>query len=71
MANGLGVKILSYDDLRRTAASFLDAYHPVRSLPIPIEEIIDLRFKLDIIPTPGLLEHFDIDAQITSDLTTI
>jgi Zn-dependent peptidase ImmA (M78 family) len=49
----------------------LARYHPGGDIPIPIEEIIDLHFRIDIVPTPGLHEGFGIDAFITSDQSTI
>jgi hypothetical protein len=67
----ISVPYLSYDQLRQVAAQFLQKYHPKGIIPIPIEEIIDLQFEIDIIPTPGLHKGFDIDAFITSDLSSI
>ena len=64
-------EFLSYDDLRPIAERFLAQHHPAGTIPVPIEEIIDLRFKMDIVPLPGLRDSFDIDAFISRDLTTI
>lgn len=71
MALNVFVPVLSYDQLRDEAARFLRTYHPSGSVPIPIEEIVDLQLKIDIIPTPGLLDNFDVDAFITSDMESI
>jgi hypothetical protein len=38
--------ILSYDDLRRRAEEFLEEFHGERSLPVPIEEIVEFDFEL-------------------------
>ncbi len=38
---------------------------------MPIERIIEFDFELDIVPVPGLMQKFDVDAFITSDLTEI
>jgi hypothetical protein len=65
------VRRYSYRELVRVADSFLDEHHPDRSLPVPIEEIIELRFGLDIVPVPGLLTDLDVDAFLTSDLKEI
>lgn len=62
---------LPYDRLREIAESFLADYHPQRSMPLPIEEIIDLQFKIDIVPIPGIRGVLEIDAWISNDLTTI
>jgi len=65
------VKYWRYDDLRNVAQAFLERAHPGGEIPVPIEEIIELRYKLDIVPTPGLKPAFDIDGFISSDLSTI
>ncbi|MFH1748436.1 MAG: ImmA/IrrE family metallo-endopeptidase [Planctomycetota bacterium] len=67
----LPVAHLSYNDLRCTAERFLGKFHPDRSIPIPIEDILDLDYGIDIIPTPGLHQAFDMDAFILSDFSTI
>ena len=71
MPSPVKVEWLSEEKLRSQADSFLNRYHPSRSIPIPIEEIIDLGLKLDIVPTPGLKQGFEVDAFISRDMTTI
>ena len=61
----------SYDVLRERAETFLDKYHSQRTIPIPIEEIVEFQFEMDIVPEPGLHSHFDIDSYITADLQEI
>ncbi|MCG2713558.1 MAG: ImmA/IrrE family metallo-endopeptidase [Candidatus Omnitrophica bacterium] len=58
------------------AESFLSTYHPSLFIPIPIEDIIELQMKMDIISIPGLKDSFEkmgleIDAFISSDLKSI
>ncbi len=67
----MDVPYLHDDELRSRAESFLDRHHHERSLPIPIEEIIELQLKWDIIPIPDLLVTYDVDAWITRDMTAI
>ncbi|HXG60638.1 MAG TPA: ImmA/IrrE family metallo-endopeptidase [Planctomycetota bacterium] len=67
----LPVPVLSYNAIAREANNFLRQHHPSGSIPIPIEEIIDLKLKLDIFPMPGLLKSIDIDGFTTSDLKCI
>ncbi len=43
----LPVAYLSYDDLRRVADDALAKLHPEGSIPVPIEEILDLRYEID------------------------
>jgi hypothetical protein len=62
---------LSYEDLRRRAGDFLRTHHPAGTIPVPIEEIVEFRYRIDIIPVPGLQEAFEVDGFISSDLKTI
>lgn len=71
MANDLKVHYLSYDDLRSRAASFRHQYHTSGSMPVPIEQIVELTCELDIVPVPGLQHSFGVDAFIKTDMTTI
>lgn len=61
----------SKDALRSRAEQFLSEHHQSGSIPVPIEWIIDNDFNIDIVPMPGLHQHFDTDGYITSDLTEI
>ena len=58
-------------DLRARADAFLSKYHPARTIPVPIERIVEYRFGIDIVPMPGLQRNFDTAAYITSDLNEI
>lgn len=67
---------LTSEQINDVAEEFLNKYHPIKSIPIPIEEIIDLNLQIDIIPVPGLKDSFievglDIDAFITRDFKSI
>ena len=61
----------SYADLRRVAAEFLARYHPVSSIPVPIEEIVEFQFGLDIIPIEGMLRALEIYAFVSRDMRSI
>ena len=68
--------ILSYDDLRKKAAEFLERYHPSGEIPVPIELIAERDFGIDIVPVPGLQgvlrsNDFGVVGFITSDLKEI
>lgn len=62
---------LSYSKIGEIAHQFLTKYHPTLSLPIPIEEIAESKLKLIITQEMNLKKEYDIDAFLTSDLTTI
>lgn len=63
------------EQINSEAESFLNTYCPSHVIPIPIEEIVDLKLGIDIIPIPGLKDAFEkvglIDAFISSDFTSI
>jgi len=44
---GFEPPILSYADVRQYAEDFLDEYQSKRSIPTPIEEIIEFDFEMD------------------------
>lgn len=62
---------LRYGRLRDQAETFLRQYHANRSIPVPIDTIVERDFQIDIVPIPGLQEAFDTVAFITRDLTEI
>jgi hypothetical protein len=62
---------LSYNDLRRIAEEFLAEFHEERTIPVPIEEIVEFDFELEVIPMDGILDELEVDAFLTSDLTRI
>jgi hypothetical protein len=43
---------------------FLREFHPEGSIPVPIEEIAEIKCGLDIIPLPGLRDLLEIDGFI-------
>jgi hypothetical protein len=69
--NDIQAPVLSYEEIRRRADDFLATYHPSRKPPVPIEEIIEFRLRINIVPVAGLRRAFDIDAFTSSDCTEI
>ena len=67
---GFKAPFLQYDDLRVRAEDFLSQYHLQRTIPVPIEAIIELQFGMDIVPMPGL-GHFDVVAYVSQDMNEI
>lgn len=74
---GMKVPVLSYDRLGKLAEAFIEKHHPSREIPIPIEDIIELKLQIDIVPIPGLTkvlsddEDDGIEAFVNSALTQI
>lgn len=62
---------LPYDRLRPLADEFLGDYNVARKIPVPIEGIVEFGFGIEVIPVPGLMRLHEIDASISSDLSTI
>lgn len=59
----LGVQYLSYNEIAKKAERFLTD-NSVKSIPVPIEEIIDLKYGIDIIPIPDLSKQCGVDGFI-------
>jgi hypothetical protein len=71
MPDPIGAPRYSYEQLRRRADDFLRTHNPRGTIPVPIEEIIEFNFGIDIVPMPGLHTAFEVDGFISSDLRTI
>lgn len=71
MVSEIKVPFINHEKVKNIAEDFLKKYHSKDTYPTPIEEIIDLKLKLDIIPVPGLHKLIEMDGFITSDLTNI
>jgi Zn-dependent peptidase ImmA (M78 family) len=67
----LDVPFYSYDSLRQTSIEFLRKHNSDNALPVPVEEIAEIKLGIDIIPVAGLQSAFDIDGFISSDLSCI
>lgn len=67
----LPIKRYSYEDIRGEALSFLRERHPDGSVPVPIDDIIEFKFGINIIPLHGFLEVHEVDAFLSKDRTSI
>jgi len=54
----LEIPYFSYTDIGKRAQNFLTEYHPSFEIPIPIEEIVDVKLGLDIVPINNLYKDF-------------
>jgi hypothetical protein len=59
------VPFKDYEEIRGIADDFLEKYHPSCEIPVPIEEIVEFRLELDIIPIPGLQDVMETDGLTT------
>jgi hypothetical protein len=62
---------ISYADTEEAANRFLAQYNPAGTIPIPIEEIVELHLGISIVPRLGLLREEGIDAFLSHDFTTL
>ncbi len=67
----LDVDYLQYDYIEKQAKRFLTNHSLENKLPIPIEEIIDLKLGVNIVPLPGIQKVFEVEGFTSSDLSTI
>jgi hypothetical protein len=67
----ISIPYLSDHSLRHTAEQFLATHDPSRQIPVPIEEIVEFRLGIDIIPIPGIHRAYDIDSMLSSDMRQI
>jgi len=65
------VPIHSYEDLRKRADDFLRTYNPTGTIPVPIEEIVEFEFDINIVPVLGLQRQLEVEGFTSSDLKNI
>lgn len=62
---------ITFRDVATAADKFLRTYHPSNILPIPIEEIVEIKMGVALYAIPGIKPLLGIDAFINSDFTQI
>ncbi len=67
----LDIPFLAYQDVAKRAQYLLEQYHPSLELPIPIEEIVELKIGLDIFPFPRLYKDHKLSGFLSRDRSTI
>lgn len=65
------VKFLSYDQLKDAAKSVLSGSKYKDKIPVDIEKIVEIEFKIEIVPIFNLEKSFQMPAFISKDLKTI
>ena len=55
------------DEIEKTTLAVLSEHHAGGSYPIPIEEIVELRLNLEIVPVKNLMQNHSIDGFLSSD----
>lgn len=67
----LDIPYLTYSDIGQRAQTFLAQYHPSLELPVPIEEIVDVKMGINIFPFPRLYKDHGLNGFLSRDRTTI
>src|SRR3990167_7014495 len=65
------IPIYSYDVLCKKADDFLRTNNPSAAIPVPIEEIVEFEFNINIVPILGLQREFEVEGFTSSDLKNI
>ncbi len=65
------IPIHSYEDLRKKADEFLRKYNPSGAIPVPIEEIVEFEFDINVVSVLGLQREFEVEGFTSSDLKNI
>jgi len=61
----------NYRQIKNKAEAFLKKVNPQLEIPVPIEEIIELKLKMRLISIPNLKRDLSIDGFINSNFDTI
>ncbi|MFN7905108.1 MAG: ImmA/IrrE family metallo-endopeptidase [Pseudobdellovibrionaceae bacterium] len=59
------------EEIEAKVKEYLQKFHPANTLPIPIEEIVDLQMGIHIVPTPDMMTVSGMDAVTSHDLKQI
>ncbi len=62
---------LPYREIRPFAERFQNEYNTEGHIPVPIEEIIESKLKLSIVPFKNLKSGYDTEAFLTKDLRSL
>lgn len=65
------IPVYSYEDLRKKADKFLQEHHPSGNIPVPIEEIVEFNFNINIVPVLGLQREFEVEGFTAGGLKNI
>jgi hypothetical protein len=65
------VQFLDAATIDQEVDCFLAKYHSSRKIPIPVEEIAELQFELQITPIRDLMNDLGIDGFLSNDLTEL
>src|SRR3989344_7875048 len=62
---------ITLPQVKQAADKFLKTYHHNLTIPVPIEDIVELKLKIRIILIPGLIKDFGVNAFIANTFDSI
>jgi Zn-dependent peptidase ImmA (M78 family) len=62
---------LPYDDIRIKAKEFLEKYNQDFTIPVPIEEIVEFKLDIAVVPCEELQEKIEVEGYISCNLKEI
>lgn len=62
---------LTLANVTKLSTEFLTTYHSSLTLPIPIEDIVELKMKIALVVVPGIKDLIGVDSFISSDFSQI
>lgn len=68
---GISLDRLNYAQIKEIAEDFLKKFHSDLSIPVPVEEIAELKLGFGLVTIPLLKSSFDIDGFINSTFDQI
>lgn len=66
----INIPKLTYEKIKQHTSRFLEKHNPEGKIPVPMEDILDVKLGINIVPVPGLV-NFYVDAYTWSDLKNI
>jgi Zn-dependent peptidase ImmA (M78 family) len=67
----LGIEAKPYYKIRQIADALLEEYRLENTIPVPIEELLDLKLGINIIPFPNLFRVHEINAFLANNLNSL
>lgn len=67
----LNIDYLKYSEIAQSAHKFLVEMELEEQIPVPVEEIVDLKLGINIVPLAGIQKVYEVEGFTSSDLSCI
>jgi hypothetical protein len=71
MSEKIKINYLTDKDVEKVTTDLLRHFGVFDSLPVPIEQIVDKKMRINVIPFPNLLDVFGTNSCISGDLSSL